>query len=287
VRLTIFFAFINNITWWICTTGSDQMAIQRFLSTKDLKAARKTFFYTQSGLVIIILLLLFVGLAVMQFYNSHPDLLPSGADASVDKDFLFPHFIATQFPVGMTGLIIAALFSASMSSLSSGINSMSSIITADVLPVMLKNKKNVDNLRTIRITSVFIGLVVILLSLVIEMVPGNIIEVTAKTNGLFIAPLFNLFINALFIKKAKPFGVIMGSIYGLLAAFIIGFWDVITGNPPLSFLWIAAFSLIVSVVSSLIFSNVFPSMRKRKSLLWGLILLMPWILFFLGIIKYQ
>ena len=281
VRLTIFFAFINNIAWWLCTTGSDQMAIQRFLSTKDLKAARKTFMYTQSGLVVITILLMFVGFSVMRFYNTFPDMLPSGTEAAISKDFLFPHFIATQFPVGMSGLVIAALFSASMSSLSSGVNSMGSILTADILPLVFKNYAKKESLRNIRMISVLIGVVVILLSLVIQLIPGNIVEVTAKTNGLFIAPLFNLFLNALFVKKAKPFGVVMGSVYGFMVAFLIGFWDVITGNPSLSFLWIAAVSLFVSVVSSLIFNLIFPHMKIKRATFWGFMLMVPWVIIFL------
>lgn len=280
VRLTIFFAFINNITWWLCTTGSDQMAIQRFLSTKDLKSARKTFLHTQAGLVVITVLLMFVGFAVMSFYNIHPNLLPAGTNVSVDADFLFPNFIANQFPAGMSGLIIAALFSASMSSLSAGVNSVGSIISTDILPFTFKSYKNNESIRNMRFISIIIGIVAILLSLAIQFVPGNIIEVTAKTNGLFIAPLFNLFINALFVKKAKPFGVIMGSFYGFMTAFLIGFWDVLTGNPPLSFLWIATASLIVSFLSSLFFNFVLPSVKGKKAVVWGLVLLIPWIIIF-------
>ena len=280
VRLTIFFAFINNLSWWLCTTGSDQMAIQRFISTKDLKSARRTFAYTQSGLVIITVLLMFVGFSVMRFYNAYPDLLPTSNGVSVEADFLFPHFIANQFPKGMSGLVIAALFSASMSSLSSGVNSVSSIIIADILPGAIKRHKNLDSIRNIRIISGFIGVVVILLSLIIKLVPGNIIEVTTKTNGLFVAPLFSLFFSALFIKNAKPFGVLMGAVYGFMTAFLIGFWDVMTGNPPLSFLWITIMSFIVAVAGSLLFNFIFPSIKGRKAVFWGIILTIPWILLF-------
>jgi SSS family solute:Na+ symporter len=285
VRLTIFFVIVDNITWWICTTGSDQMAIQRFLSTKDLKSARRTLLYTQLGQATIILLLMLVGFSVMRFYNTYPDLLPSGTEAGISKDFLFPHFIATQFPIGMSGLVIAALFSASMSSLSSGVNSMSSVLTTDILPKLFKNDKKVDSLINIRINSIFIGLIVILLSLIIYRVPGNIIEVTAKTNGLFIAPLFNIFFNALFVKNAKPFGVIMGSLYGLMTSFTIGFWDILTGNPSFSFLWIGISSLLISVISSLIFNSIFSQVGGRKAVIWGCILLVPWSVFYCFILS--
>ncbi len=284
VRLTIFFAVLNNIAWWLCTSGSDQMAIQRFLSTRDLKAARRTFLYTQTGNATIISLLMFVGFAVLRFYNVHPNLLPAGTTVSVNADFLFPHFIANQFPVGMSGLVIAALFSASMSSLSSGVNSVSSILTSDILPGLYKDQSKVDNIRNIRINSFLIGVVVVFLSIIIQAVPGNIIEVTAKTNGLFIAPLFNLFLNALFIKNATPQGAVMGSVYGFMTALTIGFWDVMTGNPPLSFLWIATCSLIVSVLSSILFNFIYSKFSKVNSFIIGIILMLPWLIYYLYIL---
>jgi len=279
VRLTVFFAFVNTVTWWVCTTGSDQMAIQRFLSTRNLKAARTSFAVTQIGMMIMTLLLMFVGFSVMKFYGSKPNLLPEGIDLTVDADFLFPHFIANQFPMGMSGLVIAALFSASMSSLSSGINSTSSVLAMDLLPDLLNSEKS--TLTGIRLSSAAIGVVVILLSLLIPAVPGNIIEVTAKTNGLFIAPLFNLFFMALFVKSIKPFSVVMGSVYGLFAAFTVAFWDVLTGYPSWSFLWIAITSLLVAIISSLIFNQVLKNVRKEQRILWGILLCIPWLLFYI------
>ncbi len=277
VRLTVFFVIIDNITWWLCTTGSDQMAIQRFLSTKDLRSARRTLLFTQIGQASIILLLMLVGYFVMNFYVAYPNLLPSGNEVSVNSDLLFPHFIATRLPAGMSGLVIAALFSASMSSLSSGVNSMSSIITTDILPKLFNKSKNADNLRNIRISILCIGMIVILLSLFIQFIPGNILEVTSKTNGLFIAPLFNFFFCALFIKNARPFSAFMGSVYGLLVAFTIGFWDVLTDNPSLSFLWIGFASLFSSVLCSTIF-NLLP--KKKNNLIWIILLMIPWVVLY-------
>ena len=279
VRLTIFFAFINTVTWWICTTGSDQMAIQRFISTKDLKAARQTFAVTQTGMICMTLMLMFVGFSILKFYSARPNLLPTGMNVQVNADFLFPHFIANQFPMGMSGLVIAALFSASMSSLSSGINSASSVLMTDVLPKYVMKSKN--ELVSIRLSSAVLGVVVVLLSLLIPLVPGNIIEVTAKTNGLFIAPLFNLFFMALFFKNPKAFAVVMGSIYGFLTGFTIAFWDVLTGNPPWSFLWIAISSLLVCVFSSILFNTVLPRMNEKQRWIWGLVLMIPWVVFFI------
>ncbi|MCB0687924.1 MAG: sodium/solute symporter, partial [Saprospiraceae bacterium] len=281
IRLTVFFAFINVVTWWVCTTGSDQMAIQRFMSTRDLRSARKSFAITQGGMVLMTSILMFVGFSVLKFYDFKPNLLPQGKDLVVSADFLFPHFIATQFPMGMSGLVMAALFSASMSSLSSGINSTASVLNMDLLPTFLQSDRDADELKKIRFSSFILGVIVIVISLVIPLVPGNIIEVTAKTNGLFIAPLFNLFFMALFYKRSTTFGVMMGSVYGFLMAFTIAFWDILTGYPAWSFLWIAISSLLVSVLSSILFSQIFGRLVGKKVLWPAILLLIPWFILFL------
>ncbi len=71
-----------------------------------------------------------------------------------------------------------------------------------------------------------------------DRVPGNIIEMTNRTNGLFVAPLFNLFFMAIFIRGASPLGTVLGSVYGFGAAFLIAFWQTLTGEPSPGFQWI-------------------------------------------------
>ncbi len=66
-----------------------------------------------------------------------------------------------------------------------------------------------------------------------------------------------------------------------MTAFLIGFWDVMTGNPPLSFLWIAIMSFLASLAASLLFNYIFPSIKGRRSVIWGVILIIPWIVLFL------
>ena len=62
-------------------------------------------------------------------------------------------------------------------------------------------------------------------------VPGNIVEVTNRSNGLFVAPLFNLFFMALFVRRASGLGTIFGSVYGFFTAFLVAFWTSLTGGP--------------------------------------------------------
>ena len=77
-----------------------------------------------------------------------------------------------------------------------------------------------------------IGVLTIMISLLIDKIPGNLVEVSVKTSGLFIVPLFLLFFMALFVPFATPFGTVFGALYSFLAAALVSYWDVITHNPP-------------------------------------------------------
>ncbi len=262
VRLTIFFTIVHIIAWWISTAGSDQMAIQRFISTKNVKTARRAFLWAQLGEKLLFTILMGVGFALLSFYRTNPHFIPDGKDLITDADFLFPNFIANYLPVGASGLVIAAIFAAAMSSLSSGINSTAAVFTSDILPwITRKTYPDGRKLRLAKITSFCTGILVVFLSTYIGKVPGNIMEMTSKTNGLFVCPLFNLFFMALFVPFATPFGTIMGSIYGVVCAWLIAFWDMLTGQPGLTFLWIGPGSLVVSIGFSLLFSLI-PSKGK-------------------------
>jgi len=286
IRLTIIFTFLHTIGWWVCTAGSDQMAIQRFIATRDVKAARHTFLTTQVGEKVLFFILMCVGFSLLGFYRTNPNLIPDGKDLITDADFLFPHFIANHLPIGVAGIVIAALFSAAMSSLSSGINSTAAVITTDIIPWLKIKMQNIDKLKLARWSSILIGLLVVAVSTTMEYVPGNITEVTAKTNGVFVAPLFNLFFMAMFVRYATPFGTIMGSIYGIAMAVLIAFWDVLTGQPGVTFLWIIPASLVVSVGLSMLFSQI-PLKGKgwKATLVWSFILICPIVLVYLFIVK--
>jgi len=277
IRLTVFFTILHVISWWVSTAGSDQMAIQRFVSTKNLAAARRAFLFAQLGEKLLFLILICVGFALLSFYRSNPHCIPDGKDLVTDADFLFPNFIANYLPVGAAGLVIAAIFSAAMSSLSSGINSTAAVFTTDILPWLTgRSYSDHDRLKTAKWCSLGVGTLVVLISTTMGHVPGNIVEVTTKTNGLFVCPLFNLFFMAMFVPFATPLGTIMGSVYGVVSAFTIAFWDSLTGQPGVTFLWIGPVSLAVSVGTGMLFSLI-PTKGKSRavSISWSIVLLVP------------
>ena len=283
IRVTVVGVMLTATAWWVCTAGSDQMAIQRYLATRDTKAARRAFLCTNFAEAAISILLSLTGFALFGFFRVNPHLIADGKSIIEDADFLFPHYIANFLPIGIAGLVVAGILSAAMSSLSSGINSTATVIMSDFF-ARFKKKKDTEfhNVKVARFISIIIGVIAVLLSTVMGRVSGNIMEITNKTNGIFVAPLFNLFFMALFIPFATPLGTVFGSIYGIFIGFLIAFWDALTGGPGLSFLLILPLSLISSIVFGILFS-LLPTKGKRfgVQLIWSFILLIPLVIIFI------
>lgn len=255
-RATVVGSVVFMTLWWICTAGSDQMAIQRYLATRDARAARRMFLYGGLSNIFVTTLLGAVGLALLGFFRANPDRLGPGLSLTDgrDADQVFPFYIVHFLPPGVTGLVIAGLLAAAMSSLSSGINSACSVISVDFLGRLARRKKPVDGtaqVRRIQIIAAASGLAAVLLSSLMGQVTGNTMEVTVRTNHVFAAPLFGLFLLGLFVPFANGLGAACGAVAGCAAAVVIAYWDKLTGGPTLSFQWISTVSLAADLIVAL------------------------------------
>lgn len=250
VRVTIMGAFLNMAVWMTCTCGSDQMAIQRYLSTRDAKSARRSLVVHLLTEVLMIGLLAIVGISILGYYMAHPEELKTGATLVNQADELLPQFVVTVLPAGLAGLVIAAMLSAAMSSLSSGMNSASAVITTDFLN-RRQNKpvSQAESVRMARFVSVIVGIVAIFLSMFVGQLASNLLELCIKVVNLFTAPLFVLFFLALFVPWAKPRGGIAATIASISVAVGIAFFKL----GGLEFLWTAPLSFVAgAAVGSLV-----------------------------------
>lgn len=248
VRVTLVGAFIATFTWFVCTSGSDQMAIQRYLATRDIRAARRMFNISllTSGSVQLFLALL--GLALLAYYREHRYMLADGQTIDSHADQLFPQFIVAGLPAGISGFVVAGLLAAAMSSLSSGLNSSCSVIAVDFIARFRKTPSDgLDQVRQARYISVVIGTIVVVMSTYVGMVQGNMLEIAYKVVNLLVAPLFGLFFMAMFVRWATALGTIVGAITGLLVACGINYWKELTGMQGISFLWSMPLSLLAQI----------------------------------------
>jgi len=279
VRVTMVGTFVGTIIWWVCTSASDQMAVQRFLSTRDVPAARRALLHNciAAGSVVVILCL--VGFAVLGFYQANPDFVPAHLSLAKNGDALFPHFVGHFLPVGLPGLVVSGLLAAAMSSLSSGINSSATVLTKDFVETLAPDVQRTESTRVkhARLLAFGVGVAAIAASLLADRIPGNLVELGGKMVNLFLCPLFGVVFLALWVPFATPFGAIMGAIYSFVTALLVGYWDMLTGDQALSFQWIAPCALTVSIAAGCLFS-LLPTRGKPAPVLAGytLLALLPW-----------
>ncbi len=263
-RVSFLTVVITIFGWYVCTSGSDQMAIQRYLATRDARAARKAFLYSIVSNIFVYLLLAVLGLALLAYYKANPDLITPGKSLVSAADSLFPLFIIQGFPAGISGLVFAGLLAAAMSSLSSGINSSGMVVLNDFIIRFTKQKISQGvQVKWARYISFFIGFIVILLSLGIGEVKGNLVEITFKTVNLLVAPLFVPFFMAMFVKRSAGYAVLTGTIVSALTAVFISFSQELF-NLSVSFLWIIPGSFTAGIILSYLLSMVFPAGHIKK-----------------------
>jgi SSS family solute:Na+ symporter len=234
-RITFVGSLLSMSLWYIATSGGDQVSVQRFMSTTDVKAARKSFAVQLCVSVTVGVTLAMVGFSLL---------------------------ISFHLPMGISGLVVSAMFAAAMSSIDSGVNSITAVVLTDLLDRFDRAPQSEkSHMLFARGLAVTIGVIVVFFSSFMGAIEGNITTITAKTTNLLTTPIFCLFVFALFIPFAKPLGVWIGSVCGVITAVLIAFSGEIFGflDPvektiaPVSFQWIAPCTMFVTLtVGSLV-----------------------------------
>lgn len=259
-RRTVFAACLATFIWYVCTTGSDQMAIQRYQATESVRQARKMLCFSLTASATATALVSIVGIALFAYCKTDPSFLGGTPLAGTDADRIFPMFIAGALPPGVTGLVMAGLLAAAMSSLSSGVNASCSVIVSDFIDrFRTEPMQETTHVFLAKIISVFVGLTVVLLSFLIDNLQGNITELAYKVCNLLTAPLFGLFFMAMFVRFATPIGTLCGAAAGLATVILISFWQDLFGVRGIGFLWAMPLGLLIQVSLGAVVSLVTPS----------------------------
>lgn len=247
-RVSFGMLMLSTTLWYVCTNGSDQMSIQRFLSTRDASAARKTLFVSQVTDVSVSLLLGLTGIAVMGFYQAHPSEFAVGQSPHLIGDQLFPKFIMTQLPAGLSGLVLAAILCAGLSSLSSGMNSACAVLEKDFLSRQPGySSSDTATVARLKWLTWLLALIAVALSMLNLLFVGNLVERCFKLINLLTAPLFVLFFLALFVRWANAFGAWLGLLASIATAVSIAFSKDLGLPLTISFVWIIPCSLLVGI----------------------------------------
>jgi len=225
-----------NLTWDIATTAlwivivgrlleqlvpytSDQTVVQRYLTTADEKAAARSI-WTNALLTIPASLLFFaVGTALWAFYKTHPDSL-----AVLEKPGqIFPWFIVQELPVGISGLVIAGLFAAAMSSLDSSMNSMATAITTDFYRRFRADVSDHHCLNLARWLTILLGVLGTGSAIIIAYLNDpSMWDQYTKILGLFGGGLAGLFAAGIFTRRTNGAGIVVGFVVSGVILYFVG-----------------------------------------------------------------
>jgi len=201
--------------------GIDQNYIQRYKSAKDDKSARFSALFGGLLYVPVSLLFFLIGTALFVYYQMQPDLLPEG----IAGDKVFPYFIVHGLPAGVTGLLIAAIFSAGMSTISTSINSGATIILTDFFQ---RNGKAADEKKSMKVlysSSFLLGVAGMLVGLAMISVQSAL-DAWWSLAAIFSGGMLGLFLLGYISKNVKGAYALVGAICGV--AFIA--WMTFSGQ---------------------------------------------------------
>lgn len=264
VRLTVIGMMVSSFIWNICTHGADQVAAQRYLTTPSAAAARRSVLVFSIANVAMILLLAVVGLALFYFFYLRSGLPVQAFQEQIapEADKVFPRFIAANLPAGISGLILAALLAAAMSSLSSAINSISTVAVTDFIDRFRLFANQQNHLLLAMGIAAITGLLGIASALTVNgfMRTGewNLLELMERGNHLFVAPLGVLFFVGFLVPRAGSRAAIGGFLAGLATSVSVSFGKEIYGlENPIGFIWNLPGSFVVAFVTTVLLGFVF------------------------------
>lgn len=246
--------------------GTGQQAVQRFLACKDLKAARRAAFgaWAAGASALGACLLLGVALAAWS------ELAPNAKDLGVDAEVL-PAFVGERLPAGLAGLVLAAIFAASMSSIDSAIHSMSTCTLIDF--VQRFSRTPPDDARLLRYARFVTGCAGVLavggaLLAAESARAGGLLETTVTWLGYVAGPLLGLFLLGMLTRRVGQTAALIGvfvAAYGI--ALIVGWTDLATRGASGAWhpLWLAPASAALTCVAALLASLVLPRPSTERT----------------------
>ena len=232
VLLYGFFINLNNF-------GMDQNYVQRYHTTSSNKEASKSLWLCVWLYIPASLLFFIIGSCLFAYYQVHPELitllkhqvalekLPNGSPAELQAimetlhpvdygDKVMPHFMVTKIPAGLMGLIVSAILSAAMSTISSGMNASATVFSVDIYQRYFKKDLNEkQHLRLLHLATVVFGLLGMGTGIAMIGVK-SVLDVWWQLSGIFAAGMLGLFLLGIISKKSQNQEATLATIIGIL-----------------------------------------------------------------------
>jgi SSS family transporter len=232
---------------------SDMAVVQRYMSVRDIGSAKRAIWTNAVAVLPASLLFFGVGTALFVFYQHNPDRL----DPTFKNDAIFPLFIARELPVGIAGLVVAGVFAAAQSTISTSMNSTSTALVTDFIRPLNLIQSERGYLRLARGSTFALGVLGTILALLFASSDiKSLWDQFMKILGLFGGSLCGLFCLGIFTKRANGPGAIIGALAGAAGVFLVQRYT------NIHLLLYAFAGITFCCLSGYIASAVFPGSRK-------------------------
>nr|XP_019560668.2 sodium-coupled monocarboxylate transporter 1-like [Aedes albopictus] len=214
-RTTIWAIFFGGGSFWIAKNSIHQMMIQRYLSLPSLADARKALILFTIGMICLMMTCFYNGLLI---YATFHDCDPLTTKLAKEKDQLLPILVMKVFGdyPGMAGLFISGIFSASLSSLSTGLNSLAAVVLEDfVKPFLGFDLTERQTRYLMRGTVLLFGVIAVALVMVVEKL-GTVLQLSMSLVPISLGPLLGVFLMGMLLPWINAKSALAGTCTGLL-----------------------------------------------------------------------
>ena len=212
---------ITSSTFWVCLIygiftnlqnyGIDQNYVQRYHTAKSEKEAKFSALFGGYLFIPVSAIFFLIGTALFAYYQVYPEQLPP---EGLKADHVFPYFIVHRLPTGLTGLLIASIFAAGMSTVATSITSSSTILLTDYYKRLRKQAGEREQLIVLKGSSLLVGVLGALVALALLNV-DSILDAWWKLSSIFSGGMLGLFLLGFMVRRARHAEAVLGTLCGV------------------------------------------------------------------------
>ena len=245
----------NNMYQYI---GS-QDVVQRYNSTSSTAETNKSLWINAKLAILVIFTFYGMGTVLYVFYKQNPGLLP----ANFNIDSIVPYFIITEMPAGIAGLLVAAIFAAAQSTISSSLNSISACYVTDFQKRLRPNTSEKKCVRSARNVIIFCGIFgTALASYMVAADKSHLLNAFNALLGMFGGPIAGIFLLGIFTKRSNGTGAFLGAFLSVIV-------EILLGKTNIYFMYYGMAGVAVSFIGGYFLSFLFKGNKNVTGLTYS------------------
>jgi len=272
VMISYFFMYMQDY-------GTDQVTVQRLLAVKTFRGMARAAILNSFFDLFIMSLLLFMGLGMFAYFHVYPDKLQPLTEILRGDDIrneILPYYIMHALPNGVSGLVITGIFAAAMSSMDSGINSLTTVVVNDfVKPLRRVARSEESDVRLSRMITLAVGVFATSVSFIVSSIQ-DILKASSTFLSLFAGPILALFLLGIFSRRANFWGWLVGAAISVPATLWFQNHEFLVNGVATKVHWTCyfPFSFIITIVigyaASVVIGQIAGLSKGESELtLWG------------------